>query len=203
MAAIPIIDVRPYTDGTPDVHDMVNTYATRARLVAANGSADNQVLHTYAAGASIPRAQADNLDLMDKWLTGIQDDNKPARSALEKVVRNKPAEAMDACYTASLEKITDQATCKEMFPYFSEPRLVAGASAGNDVLKCQLRSIDRKDYKQPLTDAQLASLKALFPQGVCDYSKKGIGQRTPDTWLTYPTPGTSMSLEQNTRSSTN
>jgi hypothetical protein len=67
----------------------------------------------------------------------------------------------------------------------------------------QLKSIDRKDYKQPLSDAQMASLKALFPQGVCDYGKKGVAQRSPDTWLTYPAPGTSMSLDQNSRSSTN
>jgi hypothetical protein len=192
MSAVPIIDVRPYTDGTPDVHDMVNTYITRARLIAANGTADSQVGHTYAAGASIVRAQADNLDLMDKWLTGILNDSRPAKTALEKVLRNKPADATDACYTANLEKITDPAKCKEMFPYYADPRLVAGSAMTNDILKCQLKTLDRKDYKQPLTDAQFASLKAIFPQGACDYTKKGVAQRAPDTWLSYPTPGTSV-----------
>ena len=73
----------------------------------------------------------------------------------------------------------------------------------NDILKRQLKPLDRKDYRQSLTDTQFASLKALFPQGACDYSKKGVSQRAPDTWLSYPNPGTSMSLDQNGRSATN
>ncbi|MBI2496705.1 MAG: cbb3-type cytochrome c oxidase subunit II [Opitutae bacterium] len=48
------------------------------------------------------RAQAENLDLMDKWLDAIARDTRPARTLLEKVTRNKPADAMDACYTADL-----------------------------------------------------------------------------------------------------
>jgi len=196
MSAVPIMDVRPYTDGTPDVHDSVHSSITRARLVAANGSADNQVFHTYAPGAPIVRAQADILDTMDKWLSNLARDEKPARTPLEKVVRNKPAEAVDACYTAGLEKITDRARCKEMFPVFSDPRLVAGAPMTNDVLKCELKPLDRKDYKEPPTDAQVASLKTIFPQGVCDFSRKGAGQQTPNTWLSYPRPGESVGLDR-------
>jgi hypothetical protein len=26
----------------------------------------------------------------------------------------------------------------------------------------------------------------VFPQGVCDYTKKGVMQRPAGTWLTYP-----------------
>ena len=194
MRAVPIMDVRPYTDGTPDVHDIVNSYITRARLIAANGSADNQVLHIYAPGAPIVRAQADVLDTMDKWLSNIARDDKPARTSLEKVVRNKPAEAVDACYTASLEQMTDRSRCQGLFPVFSNPRLVAGAPTTNDVLKCELRPVDRRDYKRPVSDAQFAGLKTVFTQGVCDFSRKGAGRSAPDTWLSYPHPGESTGL---------
>ena len=50
MAMVPIIDVRPYTEGTGDVHDTVNSHITRARLVAANGTSANQVLAHLRAG---------------------------------------------------------------------------------------------------------------------------------------------------------
>jgi Tannase-like family of unknown function (DUF6351) len=38
-----------------------------------------------------------------------------------------------------------------------------------------------------VTDAQLAQLRNVFSQGVCDYIKKGVMQRpVASTWLTYP-----------------
>ena len=77
MAAVPIIDVRPYTDGTSDVHDAINSHVTRARLVAANGTSGNQVLRTYAPGTDIPQVQHDNLDDMERWLAAIANDNDP------------------------------------------------------------------------------------------------------------------------------
>src|SRR5205823_6248118 len=101
-------------------------------------------------------AQADNLDLMDRGRTAIQTDTKPAKTPLDKVVRNKPADAMDACYTAALEKTTDWAKCKEQFPPYSDPRIVAGAPMSADRFKCELKPIDVRDYKQPLTAAQMA-----------------------------------------------
>jgi hypothetical protein len=56
---------------------------------------------------------------------------------------------------------------------------------GATTLKCELKAVDRKDYAKPLTDAQLAALKIAFPSGVCDYGKKGVSVRAPDTWLSY------------------
>jgi hypothetical protein len=52
-------------------------------------------------------------------------------------------------------------------------------------MKCQLKSIDLTDYEAPLTDAQSASLREAFPGGVCDYSKHGVSQGPPSTWLTF------------------
>ena len=43
---------------------------------------------------------------------------------------------------------------------------------------------------QALTDEQFARLKASFPRGVCDYSRRGVGQQlVKDTWLSYPLHG--------------
>ena len=53
-----------------------------------------------------------------------------------------------------------------------------------------LRPIDKGDYKRPVTDAQLNQLKAVFPQGVCDYSKPGVSEVPARTWQTYPAAAT-------------
>ena len=185
MAVVPMIDVRPYTEGTGDVHDTVNTHITRARLVAANGTSANQVLHTYEPGTPIQRVQQANLDEMEQWVASIANDRAPAKSQLEKVIRNKPAGVSDACYTKDGQTITDMRRCAQMFPVYSNPRLNAGLPMGATTLKCELKAVDRKDYTHALTDAQLASLKAAFPGGVCDYGRKGVSVRAPDTWLSY------------------
>ena len=117
---IPIIDVRPYTDGDDDVHDIVANHITRARLIAANGHAGNQVFRTYAPGTPIQPAQRYVLDAMDEWLNNIARDTAPARSALEKVVRNKPSNLVDTCYLASLDPVTDPSRCQAMFPVASQ-----------------------------------------------------------------------------------
>ena len=185
MALVPMIDVRPYTEGTGDVHDTVNSHITRARLVAANGTSANQVLHTYEPGTPIQRVQQANLDEMEQWVANIAKDTAPAKSPLERVIRNKPAGVGDACYTKDGQAITDMQRCAQMFPVYANPRLNAGLPMGATTLKCELKAVDRKDYTQPLTDAQLASLKAAFPGGVCDYGRKGVSVRAPDTWLSY------------------
>jgi hypothetical protein len=54
--------------------------------------------------------------------------------------------------------------------------MVAGAPLTNDIVKCQLKPIKFAEYKVTFTDAQKARLKAIFPAGVCDYTKPGVGQ---------------------------
>jgi Tannase-like family of unknown function (DUF6351) len=185
MATVPIIDARPYTDGTGDVHDLVNSDITRARLIAANGTSGNQVLHTYAPGIFMDRVQPANLDEMERWLAAIASDTAPAKTPLDKVIRNRPATVTDACYTRDGAKITDMQRCAQMFPAFANPRLIAGQPMGATLLKCELKPVYQKDYTARLTDAQLAALKAAFPAGVCDYMKKGVAVRAPATWLSY------------------
>ena len=95
-----------------------------------------------------------------------------------------------ACYTASLVEITDATTCEQLYPPSLEPRLAAGEPLTNDFIKCQLKPVDPRDYSHSLTSNQLAKLKTVFPQGVCDYRRRGIEQQAlAATWLSYPSPG--------------
>jgi hypothetical protein len=185
MADVPIIDARPYTDGSGDVHDFVNSYITRARLLAANGTAGNQVIHVYAPGVFMDRVQPGNLDEIDRWLSAIANDHAPAKTTLERVIRNRPVMVTDGCYTKEGEKVADMQRCAQMFPVYSNPRLNAGLPMSAVLLKCELKAVDAKEYTVQPTAAQLAAIKAAFPSGVCDYTKKGVSVRAPDTWLSY------------------
>ena len=76
-----------------------------------------------------------------------------------------------------VEKITDWAKCGEIFPNMTDARIVAGGPITSDIFKCQLKAIDAKDYKVAPNGDQMAQLKAAFPDGVCDWTKPGIGQQ--------------------------
>nr|WP_257957018.1 DUF6351 family protein [Nocardioides sp. B-3] len=57
------------------------------------------------------------------------------------------------------------------------------------MVACQLKPLDRSAYTNPVpfTDAQWARLRAVFPTGVCDWTKPGSGQGPAETWLGYGT----------------
>jgi hypothetical protein len=70
---------------------------------------------------------------------------------------------------------------------FATPRIVAGDNNYSDNSKCQLRPLRRTDDYGVLglTDAQWATMKKTFPNGVCDYSKPGVGKTDTVPWLSY------------------
>ncbi|MGH2727934.1 MAG: DUF6351 family protein, partial [Actinomycetota bacterium] len=61
--------------------------------------------------------------------------------------------------------------CSILLPPVRTPRMVAGMPMTDDVIKCQLKAIDPGDYDPKPTEAQLAELRSIFPEGVCDYNK--------------------------------
>jgi hypothetical protein len=189
LDTVPIIDFRHYLDDLGDVHDAARSLIMRARLIASNGHANNQVIITISDERDFAAEYYERVLLMDRWLTGIDNDTSGS-SAADKVVRNKPAELVDACYTAADEKITDPAACNQLYPLSENPRLAAGEPLTDDVLKCRLKPVDRWGYVQALTEEQFERLKAIFPEGVCDYSRRGAGQHgVKGTWLSYPLRG--------------
>jgi hypothetical protein len=219
-----IVDVRSYVDGAPpppfdalkdvDVHDGYHSLVMRARLLKYNGSAANHVMLTAAsygrvqtdtrtAGSPLTRMSGEALAQLDRWLTAVAND-KSSEPLAKKIAAHKPADLVDACYPAvagpligATEKVTDMARCKALFPFSGDARLAAGAPASDDVYKCALKPVDAKDYKQTPTAEQLSQIMRIFPEGVCDYSKPGVGQEPlAGTWAVFKGDGEVVMLER-------
>ncbi|MCW3038433.1 MAG: hypothetical protein JWM31_338 [Solirubrobacterales bacterium] len=187
LARVPIIDLRG--TGNAEVHTDYWSYVTRARLKAANGSAANQIIWTTATddfvtvGRHLPTSPGGAaFDLMDRWLQQVHADTS-ARTLPQKVMVDKPADAVDACFAG--REITDTATCERLFPHFASPRLAAGEPPTDDVVKCALRPIQRDQYPVTFTDDQRARLRSAFPDGVCDWAASLTGRPDPLTWPTF------------------
>jgi hypothetical protein len=191
LGAVPILDTRGYFDMAGNLHDRFRSMVTRARLKAANGSADNMVTLMFPSAGTPPLRPGELLATMNQWLDNVEQDTSNS-SAGVKVARDKPSGLADACWTTEGEKIVEPLTfdgksrCNDLYPAHADPRMVAGAPLRDDILKCALKPVDLKDYNQPLTPEQVDRLKAVFPQGVCDYSRPGVGQQRVDgVWHRY------------------
>ena len=116
---IPIIDMRPYTEGPGgNVHDTFDGVMAGNRINAAGGG--NRISRVYDERAPIFKAQDDNLDILDTWLAAVARDTSPGTQR-EKVLRNKPAGLTDSCFTTKLEEIKDPAKCAADVPGVCEP----------------------------------------------------------------------------------
>jgi hypothetical protein len=162
----------------------------RQRLVDANGNFDNQVMliedgvspgTTGLFGDTSP-VLSHALTQMDEWATALKADRSSAPIHV-KMLRDRPSDLTDACFTNfGTVKISEEqvyqgnTTCNQLYPAFSTPRMVAGEPLENNVLKCQLKALDPRDYKMTFTSAEWAELRSIFPQGVCDYTKPGVEQ---------------------------
>jgi hypothetical protein len=115
------------------------------------------------------------------------------------VIAGKPAAAVDLCFlladTTFSTPIFDMAVCDANAPQAdglgrlakrASPRQVAGGPLAENILKCELKPLNSADYS-PLvfSSAQWARLQATFPDGVCDWSEKGVGQRRAASPLTF------------------
>jgi len=188
LATIPIVDLRIYTDDLGDIHDRVRSNTMRARLTRANGDARNQILviSSYDANAYL-QAALGALIVQDAWLTALQADTNPDRAAAVRATR--PANVTtDVCFLPNMNAMPT--ACEQQLPTHSTPRLIAGAPAQNDVLKCQLKPLNQADYNVTFTTGEWSRLQAAFPSGVCDYSVAGVEQvEATSTWQSFgPAP---------------
>ena len=79
--------------------------------------------------------------------------------------------------------------CEQLYPSNSVPRGVAGAPVSADIAKCQLKPIDPADYKVTFAPEEMARLRRIFPDGVCDWSRPGVEQQRPtESWQTFNAP---------------
>jgi hypothetical protein len=158
-----------------DVHLRYHSFSIRQRIINANGHANNQVIVGNLAPSELL------IDQMGQWLTAVVADTSN-RSRAAKVVANKPADVVDACWTTAGVKIVEPQVlygpgqCNVLFPRGVPPEYVAGAPIELDAIKCHLKRIDMSDYKVAFTSQQRARLSQIFPKGVCDWSKKGVKQ---------------------------
>ncbi|HEU5424796.1 MAG TPA: DUF6351 family protein, partial [Nitrolancea sp.] len=117
-------------------------------------------------------------------------------SRRDKILRDKPANLGDRCYLNPDDpsEVTP-GTCTDALPLHADPRRVAGAPFVDNVVKCTLKPVDFGDYRASFDAAQQARLRAIFPDGVCDYSQPGVGQVPPaGPWISYgPAPGLTLS----------
>ncbi len=182
---LPILHYRSYNDAAGDIHDRVRDLVVRERLRKATGRFDNEVIWIYPNGNRplAGKVAMAAIDTMATWLDGIKKDSSGGK-AIDKVVHAKPAAALDGCWTADGTRIDEAAVfgqagkCNDLYPIHLTPRLVAGAPLSDDVMKCQLKPVNPKDYKIAFAATELDQLHTVFPGGTCDFSKPGAGQGT-------------------------
>jgi hypothetical protein len=194
LAKVPIMDLRGYDDSrrsvppliTLGIHHVWRSFALRARLDAANGNHTNHVIWRFGPSLVAPADSQLTLQsflMLDQWLGAMKADSKSA-SLEARIAANRPAAAFDFCYltadTGFASKVADAAVCDRdgFLKPRSSPRQVAGGPLAENILKCQLKPINLADYAPVgLSPGQLDRLKAVFPSGVCDFTKPGVGQQ--------------------------
>ncbi|GAA5141125.1 DUF6351 family protein [Nocardioides marinquilinus] len=187
--------------GGPDpglAHDYAHAFWTEDRLMRAQGHTDNRV--TWFGVTPLigdPRWANEALVAMDRWLAAVERD-RSSRPLARKVVLDRPADVRDRCSNVpGVLEVPDgddagpDADCvlpDTLQTRLSTPREVAGGTRLNDVLSCRLVPLTREAVDVgplPLTDAQVATLREVFADGVCDWSRRGVGQQPAQTWLGY------------------
>ena len=171
LSRVAIIDWRPYADDLADIHDRVRSFVSRARLITANGNADNQVMWVEPRSdlyllmtntfwndpdARFVGMEGEIVGLMDRWLDNVAADTGPEALAL-KIARDKPAALAEGCRATDGARYVEKASygaasrCNQLYPSHSDPRIAAGGPLADDILKCALKPVRPADYTQSLT----------------------------------------------------
>jgi hypothetical protein len=132
--------------------------------------------------------------LFDSWVAAYKADRSSDPGPV-KVRRAKPKTAVDGCYDQATPPVfiaenlvfssKPVSKCSELYPVYSNTRHEAGGPLAANVLKCQLKPIDARDYRASLSAADLARLESIFPTGVCDWSKPGVNQVPVVAWASF------------------
>ena len=186
---LPIIDWRNYLEDELDMHNSHQSFASRKRMLNADGDASNQVVWFTDVVVSNQRFDQtpEALAVMDEWMKNIR------ANPWNGVAANKPPLATDRCFDDKGVEIAHGAgvwdgiidsrapgACTQAFKIFSTSRRVAGGPFEQSIFKCQLipvsDAVARGFYGVWVPSAaQAMQLQQIFPQGVCDYSKPDVG----------------------------
>ena len=191
---LPIIDWRNYLEDELDMHNSHQSFASRKRMLNADGDASNQVV--WFTDVVDPNKRFDQtpeaLEVMDEWMANIR------MNPWNGVAANKPALATDRCFDDKGVEIAQgpgvwngiidskaPGACTQKFKTFSTSRRVAGGPFEQSIFKCQLMSVGDAIARGLYggwtpSSAERAMLEQIFPTGVCDYSKPDAG--LPPGW---------------------
>jgi hypothetical protein len=198
---LPTIHTRDYRDFDNDIHTRERSFAVLERWEKANGTTANLVMWTVPRG-TVPGVNLPRMALLahNEWLENILADDARV-PYLHKVIRNKPPTLKDACWDASgtkyeeLPTLDPAARCNQLFPVHGNVRVAAGGPLSGEILKCRLKPVRAADYSVKFTSGEMERLEAIFPEGVCHWSKPGVGQKAlKDTWLAFPEAGKAKRL---------
>ena len=174
------------------IHQQWRSFSIRDRLDRDAGGHANQVMWRFGRSGFAPSATmaTEAFTLMDTWLTTLSADTS-ANTIEKKVISAKPSTASDYCLLSSdvaqTTKVTNVAQC-DADPFLAlhtSPRQVAGGPRTEDILKCQLKTLDPADYAGKLSSVQVTRMQTLFAAGVCDWSKPGVGQQAAVSPLNF------------------
>jgi hypothetical protein len=195
LGRIPIFVLNPYTDPLGDIHDRFRAFTMMERLrLDDGGRAPGYALWTMPgedlASAGRRRTSIEMIALAVEWLDGL--DGPAADRTAEQLEAARPDAAAHVCVTPDGVRHTGEGLydeghpCARAYPLAGDPRLAAGAPIESLTLKCQLTDIDHDAYGVELTSEQRQRLAAIFPDGVCDWERPGVGQTDPrGPWLDY------------------
>ena len=171
-----------------DIHVRYHSFSMRKRLDKANGHHRNHVMvvndNRFGLYSNNNPLLQQAILKMDRWVTAIKADARDIPQ-IEKVLQNRPADVQEGLLYARYDagcssretqmREQDGATaCNTLYPTNSFPREVAGADIAADIIKCQLKPLDARRLREVASPpAQWARLQAIFPSGVCDWSKPG------------------------------
>jgi hypothetical protein len=182
---VAIIDLRGPDPGA--FHDAYRSWTIRARLERVEGHFPRNDVMWFGETPLI----GDPSYTEDAWLSAVQRDHRDV-SLAKKMQQDRPDDVQDRCSNIpGVDQVTlpgGDEVCQDatLETRFATPAMVAGESIRTDVEKCQLEPLRRSSY-YPLefSAQQWATLKQVFPTGVCDWSKRGVSQRGAIPWLNY------------------
>ncbi len=179
-----IIDCRGPNPGL--FHDAYRAFAVRARLDRAHGTHANQLIWEGPVRFTADvNCEVNSFIAMDRWLTRVEKDHSD-RSLPKKVIHDRPADLTDECWDGSGHKLSNTLCPPGVVNVEGTPRTVAGDDITTDTNKCRLGPLRRSSFHGiTFTDTEWATLKATYPQGVCDFSKLGVAQQPTIPWQTY------------------
>ena len=187
---IPMIDWRHYLEHQLDMHNSIQSFATRARIDEAMGHHENQLVWFTDARPGDPQSDEtmDAFAVLHDWIMNIKDNPEAS------VAENKPEAAVDKCFETDGTLIAEgddvwngvlsddpSGACAERFDVKSTSRIVAGGPVTGDVFKCRtmpVRTAVAMGLYEPWQpdESDVAALEAVHPDGVCDYSLPGAGR---------------------------